>query len=79
MRNNKNLSGRRRRKKLRASARSFFHKLSYSARILYKAHYKKVRSHAFLPLPSTILFQGSGKQGKALYRKGLNYQLFLSA
>jgi len=42
MRNNKKLSVRGRSKKLRASARSFLRKFSYSARMSYKAHYKKV-------------------------------------
>jgi len=42
MRNNKKLSVRGRSKKPRASARTFLRKFSYSARMSYKAHYKKV-------------------------------------
>lgn len=44
MRNNKNLPVRGRSKKLRASARSFLRKFSYSARMSYKARYKKADS-----------------------------------
>jgi len=47
MRNNKKLSFRGQRKKLRADARSFLRKVSYSARMSYKARYKKAGWHAF--------------------------------